>query len=148
MHKPSKSLRIVNPKSHEVLAESPSKNSELFEKIEHIKDAIHGLSDKMNEEVDTLNGISNEHDKEIQNVRETVRRMDNNLNIINNEISRLNEIQEDQDLLTKELVKETQENYKSMLLLKSMIRNQTDVMRNSIKIDEFDPAKGSFNVFI
>lgn len=68
VHKPSKSLRIVNPKLHEVLAEPSPKNNELFDKLECIKDAIQGLSDKMNNEVDNLNGISNEHDKEIQNI--------------------------------------------------------------------------------
>lgn len=71
--------------------------------------------------------------------------MENHIDIIKNEISQLNNSQAEQDLLTKELVKETQENYKSMLLLKSMIRNQADMMRSSIRIDELDPAKGTLS---
>jgi hypothetical protein len=142
MHKPIKSFIIENKKPENLVKDS-TKNAELLEKLQNIKNSIHELSGKMNDEVDTLRGVSNEHDKEIQNVFGVVKRIESQIITLNNEASHSNMIQEEHDLQIQELGKETQDNNRSMLLLKSMIRNQAVMLRSSTGIEKFDNDRGS-----
>jgi hypothetical protein len=142
MHKPSKSFVIEN-KLPQSLVKDSTKNSELLEKLQNIKNAIQELSGKMNDEVDTLNGVSNEHDKEIQNVFGVVKRIETQIIILKNEASHSNMMHEEHDLQIQELGKETQDNHRSMLLLKSMIRNQAGMLRSSVGIEKLDTDRGN-----
>ena len=125
----------------------PTKNDELLEKLQNIKNSVQELRGKMNDKVDTLNGVSNEHDKEIQNVFGVVKRIESQIITLKNEASHSNMIHEEHDLQIQELGKETQDNNRSMLLLKSMIRNQAGMLRSSVGIEKIDNDRGNLMRF-
>ncbi|CAI2384706.1 unnamed protein product [Moneuplotes crassus] len=105
-------------------------NEKIMEKIAEIKGMITHFSENLSDNFQGVTTMVEEQDKEIVSNHSKLTKIDNQIKTLCNELAHYNMTKEEHEMLIKELVNETQENHKALLVMKGMI-NSSPVMRIS-----------------